>query len=141
MHEVIVAMHEEWIKYEKITLEKPEVYEMAEILKLDNHGVVGRLLVVWSWFDDYTEDGTAKEVMIKMLDAKTCKGFCHAMNRVGWLRIAGGEISITNYDKHNGASAKKRANDRKRKAKSRDNSVSCHSNRVTYRGQMSQPIV
>ena len=54
-------MYENWIKFEKLTLEKPEVYQMAAKLRLDNHGVVGRLLVVWSWFDDHTEDGTAPD--------------------------------------------------------------------------------
>lgn len=131
-------MYEEWIKYEKITADKPEVYQMAEILRIDTHGVVGRLLVVWSWFDDYTEDGTASDTMIKALDAKTCKGFCHAMSAVGWMRIEGGTISICNYDKHNGSSAKKRAGDRKRKQKSRLSSDFCHANSVTFRGQMSR---
>lgn len=131
-------MYEEWIKYEKITADKPEVYQMAEILRIDTHGVVGRLLIVWSWFDDYTEDGTASDTMIRALDAKTRKGFCHAMSAVGWMRIEGGTISVCNYDKHNGASAKKRAGDRKRKQKSRGASSFCHSNVVTFRGQVSQ---
>ena len=133
-------MSENWIKFEKSTLEKPEVYQMAALLKIDVHSVVGKLLTVWAWFDDHTEDGTAPTSVIPMLDGKTCRGFCAAMQdpKVKWLTVDGDTVSIANYDKHNSASAKKRANDRKRKTKSRLNSAFCHAQGVTYLGQMSQ---
>ena len=132
-------MYENWIKFEKLTLEKPEVYQMAAKLKLDNHGVVGRLLVVWSWFDDHTEDGTAPDSVVPMLDARTCKGFCSAMQEVNWLNIKDGKVSISNYSKHNGASSKKRSADAARKAKHRGRMEHfCHSNLVTSLGKMSQ---
>ena len=131
-------MYENWIKFEKLTLEKPEVYQMAAKLKLDNHGVVGRLLIVWSWFDDHTEDGTAPESVIPMLDSKTCKGFIQAMKDVRWLSIEGGQVSITNYEKHNGASSKKRASAASRKAKHRAKTeYFCHSKSVTSAGHLS----
>lgn len=133
-------MYENWIKFEKLTLEKPEIYHLASLLKLEPHAVIGKLLTIWAWFDDHTENGTAPVSVIPMLDSKTCKGFCAAMQdpSVRWLKVENSYISICNYDKHNGLSAKKRANDQRRKQKSRSNSQFRHSKRVTYHGQMSQ---
>lgn len=110
-------MYENWIKFEKLTLEKPEVYQLASLLKIDVHSVVGKLLIIWSWFDDHTEDGTAPISVIPLLDGKTCKGFCAAMQdkSVGWLSVENGTVSICNYDKHNGQSAKKRAKETSKK--------------------------
>ena len=43
----------DWLKFEKVTMDKPEVFEMAGILGIDPDAVVGKLLRVWSWFDDW----------------------------------------------------------------------------------------
>lgn len=99
-----------WIKVERSTPDKPEVWAIAQELKLDADTVMGKLLRVWLWFDEQTEDGNAKSVtsvtLALRIDALTgVTGFAKAMRSTGWLN----GTSIPHFDRHNGESAKKRA--------------------------------
>ena len=40
-----------WIKIEKSTPDKPEIFEMAEILGVDPDAILGKLIRVWAWMD------------------------------------------------------------------------------------------
>lgn len=100
----------DWIKVEHATLDKPEVYEIAEILGISPEEVVGRLLRVWFWFDEQTENGNAVNVtsvtlVKRLVTVSGLEGFPEAMKKVGWLNGS----SIPNFDRHNGKSAKSRA--------------------------------
>ena len=120
-----------WIKIEKSTPDKPEIFEIAEILDIDPDAVLGKLIRVWAWLDSNSSDGHIKTVTKKLLDrVTTCEGFSDAMQSVGWLD----DNSVPNFDRHLGESAKKRAKDSERKRKSRDISVSCHAKSVTESG-------
>ncbi len=100
----------DWIKFELATLDKPEVCQIADLANIDLDAVVGKLLRVWGWFDQQTELGNAPSVTKKLLDRLVgVIGFCDHMVSVGWLIEADGVISIPNFDRHNGKTAKNRS--------------------------------
>lgn len=99
-----------WIKFDTDTSDKPEVWQIANDLGVDSDAVVGKLLRVWAWFDDHTLDGNAPCVTKKLLDrAVGVAGFCDAMVASGWMLDDGATISLSNFDRHNGKTAKDRA--------------------------------
>jgi hypothetical protein len=106
-----------WIKFDTSTPDKPEVWAIAERLAIDPDAVVGKLLRIWTWFDDHTEKGNAPSVTKALLDRRVgVTGFCDAMIFAGWLLEEGGVVSIPNFDRHNGATAKSRGLTAKRVA-------------------------
>ena len=69
-----------WIKFDTSTSDKPEVWAIAGSLQIDPDAVVGKLLRVWAWFDDQTENGNAPTVTKALLDRRvSVTGFCDAM--------------------------------------------------------------
>jgi hypothetical protein len=125
-----------WIKVEKGTPDKPEVLEMSAILNIDDPDtVLGKLVRVWAWFDSNSENGHAPSVTKVLLDRLTgVTGFVDAMTQVGWLNVSEDGFEITNFDRHLGKGAKKRASDAERKRKSRETSGKCHKESVTENG-------
>lgn len=116
-----------WVKIEKSTPDKPEIFEIAELLNLDPDAVMGKLVRVWCWLDSNSENGHIKSVTPVLINRLTnCDGFADAMRTVGWLD----ENEIPNFDRHLGENAKKRAKDAERKRKSRN----CHTKNVTESG-------
>lgn len=110
----------EWLKFEKSTPDKPEVFAIAAITGLDPDAVVGKLLRVWSWFDTHTESGNASLVTSLLLDRIAgVTGFCEAMQSVGWLVADGSGVMLPKFDRHNGATAKHRADTARRVARFR----------------------
>lgn len=117
----------DWIKFEKATLDKPEVFEMAGELGIDPDAVIGKLLRVWNWFDDQSEKGNAPVTVRALLDRYSgVTGFSEAMVKVGWLVIDGNDMCLPNFERHNGQTSKTRALTAKRvaKKKSKDNAES-----------------
>lgn len=103
-------MATEWIKFEKCTTDKPEVWEIACALEIDPDAVVGKLLRIWAWFDEHTENGNAPSVTKALLDRKvSVTGFCDAVIKSGWMLEIDDAISLPNFYRHNGETAKKRA--------------------------------
>lgn len=99
----------DWIKFELATLDKPEVCQIADDANLDSDAVVGKLLRVWGWFDQQTSEGNAPSVSKRLLDRLVgVTGFCDLMRKVGWMVEADGVISIPNFERHNGKTAKNR---------------------------------
>lgn len=113
----------DWLKFEVNTPEKPEVLAITIELGWDDPDLtVGKLLRVWRWFDQHTEEGNAENVTPALLDRIVgVTGFCQAMANVGWLVIDGGGISLPNFDRHNGKTAKNRALTAKRVANHKSN--------------------
>ena len=105
----------DWIKVEITTPDKPEVFEMAELLNLPPDEVLGKLIRVWIWADQHTRDGNAPSVTKALLDRYAAvTGFAAAMISVGWLLESGGRIQFPHFDRHNGKTAKTRAMGAKR---------------------------
>ena len=100
----------DWIKFELTTMDKPEVCQIADLAGIDPDAVVGKLMRVWGWFDQQTEDGNAPSVSKKLLDRLVgVAGFCEHMKSVGWMAEADGLISLPHFERHNGKTAKNRA--------------------------------
>jgi hypothetical protein len=119
----------DWIKFEIVTPDKPEVWEIADKLNLDPDAVVGKLIRMWIWFNTQTENGHASIVTKKIIDRDVgVNGFCDEVINVNWLHQNSTQISIESFDRHNGNSAKTRALGQKRKAKQR------HAEIVTEKG-------
>lgn len=99
-----------WIKFDTATPNKPEVWQIASDLGIDPDAVVGKLLRVWAWFDEHTVDGNADSVTKKLLDRSVgVTGFCDAVVSSGWMLDDGATVSLPNFDRHNGQTAKNRA--------------------------------
>ena len=126
----------DWIKFETSTSDKPEVWAMAQSLGIDADAVVGKLLRVWAWFDQQTQEGNATgngasvttSVTKALLDRRVgVSGFCDSMILSGWMNDDGQSLTLPNFDRHNGKTAKTRAMTAKRvathKAKSNASSV------------------
>lgn len=107
----------DWIKVELGTPDKPEVWAIAASLNIDPDAVFGKMIRVWGWFDQHTEEGNAPSVTKMLLDRTVgVTGFCDAVCEAGWMKDEGGLISLPNFDRHNGKTAKTRALTAKRVA-------------------------
>ena len=118
-----------WIKIEHSTPDKPEVYQLAEILEIDPNAALGALVRFWMWVDDQCESCNALTVTNVTLDRiTTVTGFSAALQKVGWLTRDGATITVPNLERHNGQTAKNRATTSKRVAKHR---AGCNGQSVT----------
>lgn len=110
----------EWLKFEKATPDKPEVFAIAARLDIDPDAVVGKLIRVWSWFDTHTVDGNGRGVTPALLDRIAgVTGFTRAMESEGWIAVTDAGVSLPNFDRHTGETAKGRALGAKRSAEHR----------------------
>lgn len=129
----------DWIEVQTCTPDKPEVHQLAEILEIEPDAIVGKLIRIWAWADMHTVDGNASSVTRSLLDRITnVSGFADALSKVGWLKSMTTGVHFTNFDRHNGETAKTRALTGKRVAKSRSKAESvteekrdCNGNSVT----------
>lgn len=119
-------MSDDWIKMRCNLAEDPAVLGIASAVKLDRYSVTGRLHAVWSWADANTTDGWIPHATPGFLDEKAGrKGFAAAMAAVKpepWLIVKPDGLLLPRFDKHNGSSAKSRAQaaDRQREKRARD---------------------
>lgn len=123
----------DWLKMEHATPDKPETFAIASILGIDDPDlVVGKLFRVWRWFDQHTVDGNAHGVTSALLDRiACCNGFATAMEQVGWLVVTDSVLSLPKFDRHNGKTAKNRAETARRVAKHRSGNGACNGADVT----------
>jgi hypothetical protein len=118
----------DWIKIEHALPDKPEVMEMATALGIDSDAIVGKLIRVWTWFDNHTADGNAPVTVRALLDRYTgVTNFVTTMESVGWMEQVNDRLIVRHFDRHNGQTAKSRANTNRRVAKAR----SCNGDSVT----------
>ena len=128
-------MSGDWIKIECCTPEKPEVFAMADLLCMSADEVVGKLIRLWIWADRHTVDGEfrhASSVTKVLLDRYvSVTGFADAMQKVGWIVEKDGGVHFSNFDRHNGNGAEKRALSATRSASYRDQKTSSNHATVT----------
>jgi 5-methylcytosine-specific restriction endonuclease McrA len=102
--------------------EDPAVIGIACALELSEDEVVGKLHRLWSWADRHTTDGCAPAITPKWVDRYvSAPGFSSAMERFHWIGFSDAGVSFPNFDRHNGQSAKTRAEATERKRLSRKN--------------------
>lgn len=113
-------MASSWIKVEVITPDKPEIFQIAELLNIDPDAVLGKLVRIWAWADQQTIDGNAGSVTKGVLDRLAfITGFADALITVGWLAYVDEKLALPNFERHNGESSKKRALTNRRVAEHR----------------------
>ena len=93
----------------------------------DKFRVIGGLHAVWGIFDAHSQDGVLRGYTPGLMDHVIgWDGFSEAMIKVDWLVFDGLEtLSIPEFVEHNGKSAKRRAEDQKRKRNDRKTYGSC----------------
>jgi hypothetical protein len=100
----------DWIKWTKGFAWKPEVLSISRELNMDRLAVAAALMELWEWADDITDNGNAPCVTCDAIDGKIrVPGLSLAMQNAGWLIIEQNGVSFPNCERHNGNSAKKRA--------------------------------
>jgi len=106
----------DWIKMRSDLFTHPKVVRIASALKADKLRTVGGLMSVWCLFDAHSADGTLDGYSGETLDDHlSWPGFSAAMSAVGWLSIEPESLVLPEFETHNGASAKRRAQDADRK--------------------------
>ncbi|UEP31590.1 hypothetical protein [Burkholderia sp. B21-007] len=106
----------DWIKFRSCLLRHPKVVRIASALKADKFRTLGGLMSVWCLFDEQTEDGFLDSYTLDVLDAEVgFPGISRAMQSVGWLEETPDGLVLPEFETHNGASAKRRAQDADRK--------------------------
>lgn len=113
----------DWLKFESNLPEKPEVLAITSALGGEDPDLtVGRLMRLFRWFDQHTVDGNARGVTCAMLDRVLgVTGLSEAVAKTGWLVVSSEGLTLQKFEKHNGASAKSRAQTAKRVANHRGN--------------------
>jgi hypothetical protein len=112
----------DWSKIENTMPWKFELIEMADILNKDRQTMVGIFVEYIVWVNCYCETESFPISVLSSIDNQlNCPGFCDALEQVGWIKKSKNEIKIINYDRHNGNTAKSRANTNRRVAKRRKN--------------------
>jgi hypothetical protein len=119
MDSEVVKMAGDWIKVERCTPDKPEVLRIARRLEIDRDAAFGKLFRFWSWLDGNCVDGIVDGVASTDVDAVVgVPGFTKTLEGVGWLEIddTAERITVSNFARHNGATAKARASKARRMA-------------------------
>lgn len=113
----------DWIKMRVDLQTHPKIVRILSATKADKFRVIGGLHAVWSVFDAHSDDGQLKGYTPEVMDHIIgWTGFSDAMIAVGWMEFDGDQVLVLpGFSEHNGASAKRRADDQKRKRESRKN--------------------
>lgn len=111
-----------WIKMRSNLHTDPRVVRISSALNADRLKTIGGLHAVWCLFDAHSEDGRLSGYTKEVLDSLVgWPGLADAMEAVGWLEVVDGEsLALPDFDKHNGHSAKRRAQEADRKRAARE---------------------
>ena len=106
----------DWIKMRTNLDTDPAVVRISSGLQTDRYSGVGRLHKIWAWANEHLTDGQDVPVDAEFLDCLVeAPGFSAQLRHVGWLSGRDGSLSFPNFERHNGVSAKARAQDAARK--------------------------
>lgn len=115
----------DWIKMRGNLWDDPRVSRLCDLTGQSEAAVIGGLYWLWSSADQHTETGVMPGLSTKAIDRKTgVSGLADALIEIGWLADHPEGVRIVNFEEHNGASAKRRMLDAKRKATVRKVSAS-----------------
>ncbi|MDR6409737.1 UNVERIFIED_ORG: hypothetical protein ABIC62_002436 [Burkholderia sp. 1595] len=118
----------DWIKMRADLHTHPKVVRILSALNAVKHAhtvsdalrVVGALHAVWCVFDTHSDDGYLHGYMPETMDAVIgWPGFTQAMIDVGWAAVDGETLVMPGFSEHNGQSAKRRAQETRRKQDAR----------------------
>lgn len=112
----------DWIKMRSELQSHPKVVRILSATKSDKFRVIGGLHAVWAVFDAHSNDGKLYGYTPDLMDHIIgWEGFSAAMIAVEWLLWDEAEtLALPEFDEHNSKSAKRRAEDQKRKRNTRN---------------------
>ena len=94
---------------------------MSSALRADRFRTLGGVVSAWCLFDEHTENGRLEGYTPELLDEVIgFAGLARAMESVGWLDVGDGFLVAPRFEKHNGSSAKRRAQETERKRSARN---------------------
>jgi hypothetical protein len=115
-----------WIKMRSNLWDDPRIARLCDITGKKEAEVIGGLYWLWTMADVQTQDGMLNGLSTATIDRKTgVKGLGTALVKVGWVLESEEGVEIARFDEHNGASAKRRAYEAKRKQFVRSSSEKC----------------
>lgn len=113
----------DWIKLESVSPDKPEMYAIAGHLNCSHGDAFLACVRVWIWADQQSRNGHDLGVTKTAIDrVGGVTGLADAMQSAGWLKEKNGVLSVPNFERHNGKTAKERALALKRKQTERSRS-------------------
>jgi hypothetical protein len=115
-----------WIKVRTHLATHPHVVRIASALCLPSVHVLGALVHLWSVADSHADGDLLRNMTPAALDRMTeTPNLTQELSQVGWIVGTPEGLQLVNYLAHNGASAKRRASESKRKNDVRKMSASC----------------
>lgn len=115
----------DWIKMRSNLWDDPRVARLVDLTDSSEAAVIGGLYWLWATADQHTADGFMPGLSCRQIDRKTgVQGLGQALVDIGWIEADADGVSIVNFEDHNGASAKKRAQTAKRVANHRSGNAS-----------------
>lgn len=98
-----------WIKVETHTPDKAEIRQVARLCHCSKADAFLAFFRVYVWLDEQTEDGYVDFFTPEDADdIAGLKGFGEALEAVRWITFSQAGAVVSNWDRHNGESAKKR---------------------------------
>lgn len=121
-----------WIKVLNTLPRCKAIYALMRALHCKRHAAIG-LAVDWlCWLDVNSTNGETGMLDDEISDVLGWQGAAEALSAVGWVsHDEQGYVVAVDFDKHNGETAKKRAEDAERQRKSRGKRDACHGKSVT----------
>ena len=112
-----------WIKIETHTPDKAEIRHIARLCHCTKAEAFLAFFRVFVWLDEETDDGHVEFFTPGDADdIAGLKGFAEALQEVGWITSGPTGAVVSNWDRHNGQSAKRRCLDAERKRAVRNES-------------------
>lgn len=132
-----------WIKVQATLPESPKIFRLARLLGVCRMEALGYAVRWFCWLDTYCAHG-ATELHADEVDALVGReGITAAFCELGWAAVdADGYVLVLEFDKHNGASSKLRAETQCRVAAHRERKkadAECNGNGVTGALQKALP--
>jgi len=111
----------DWIKMRKSLPTDGRIVRMMSALNADRLRTLGGLMSAWCLLDEHTEDGKLDGYTPAAFDEIIgFQGLALAMETVGWLEIGDGFLKAPDFERHNGVTAKRRAQETVRKMSARN---------------------
>jgi hypothetical protein len=114
-------MSADWIKMRSNLWDDPRVAALCDACDCGEAVAIGALYWLWAAADQHSEDGMLPGMTSRQIDRKTgVPGFAQAVEVIGWLELSAEGARIVRFEEHNGASAKRRSSESRRKMSARD---------------------
>lgn len=111
----------DWIKLRKCVITHPRLVRTMSALNADRLRTLGGIVSAWCLLDEQTSDGKLEGYTPEILDELVgLQGLSRAMEAAGWLIITESGLQAPEFEKHNGSTAKRRAQESDRKMSARN---------------------